>query len=221
MRTSKGLEFNILDSGVAVVSGIGYCENEYITVPEKIEGFSVVGVAEKAFCKSLQIKSITLPDSVKYIDDEAFAWCHELKSIKFEGILEIGERAFMGCDKLSEMSFGNELEVIGEKAFAYCPSIIAVELPDSVSFLGSSSFEGCRSLKSVSIPDSVKTIEYGTFYACSSLRQVKLPKRLEYIDEYAFAHCTSITEMALPSKTVLNADAFFQCGTLHRKGYVS
>lgn len=219
-KVSKGLEYSLLDGGVAVLAGIGYCENEHITVPSVVSGFPVVGVTEKAFCKALQVKSITLPASVKFIDSQAFAWCHELESVAFEGVLEIGERAFMGCDKLTDIDFGDELEIVGEKAFAYCPALTSVKLPDSVSSVQPSAFEGCRNLRTVTLSDHIKMIENGTFYGCTSLRQVQLPRRLEYVDEYAFAYCTGLTEMLIPSRTVLNKDAFFECGNLSRNGVV-
>jgi hypothetical protein len=221
MKATKGLEYSLLDGGVAVLAGIGYCEKEDVVVPSSISGFPVVGVAEKAFCRSDKIKSITLPSSVRYIDEQAFAWCRNLERVSFESVLEIGERAFMGCDKLNSIDWGNELEVIGEKAFAYCTALKFVSLPESVSALGEASFEGCRGLVSIDLSNSVKMIENSTFSACTSLRQVKLPKRLEYIDEYAFAYCTAITEMLVPSKTVLNSAAFFECGNFSRSGVVS
>ena len=215
-KTTKGLEFSLLDGGVAVLAGIGCCVEEHITVPSVIGGCPVVGVAEKAFCKSEQIKSITFPVSMRFVDAQAFAWCRNLEKVTFDGVLEIGERAFMGCDRLSGVEFGGEIEVVGEKAFAYCPALVSLTLPDSVTSLGESAFEGCRNMRSVSLSDNVKVIENGTFYACGSLRQVKLPRRLEYVDEFSFAYCTSITEMLVPSRAVLNHDAFFGCGKMHR-----
>lgn len=220
-KATKGLEYSLLDGGVAVLVGVGYCEQEHIVLPSFVGGFPVVGVAEKAFCRSTQIKSIHLPLSVKFVDSEAFAWCRNLERVAFKNVLEIGERAFMGCDRLSSIEFGSELEMVDEKAFAYCSAITSLDLPESLTSIGESAFEGCRNLRSVTLPDHIKVIQNSTFSACGNLCRVKLPRRLEYIDEYAFAYCTSITEMLIPSKTVLNADAFFECGSLSRKGIVS
>lgn len=215
-KVTNGLEFSLLDGGVAVLEGFGCCELEHIVVPAMIGGFPVVGVAEKAFCRSEQLRSIFFPASVRFVDAQAFAWCRNLEKVIFDGVLELGERAFMGCDNLSSVVLGGELEIIGEKAFAYCPALEALILPDSVTSIGEAAFEGCRNLRSIDISDNVKVIENGTFYACGSLRQIKLPRRLEYIDEFSFAYCISIKEMLIPSRTVLNHDAFLGCGTLHR-----
>lgn len=220
MKYSHGLEYKVSKSGVAVLCGIGNCTDEHLIIPSFVEDFPIVGVAEKAFARCLQIKSISLPSSVTYVSDQAFAWCRNIEEVRFETVSEVGNRAFMGCDKLSCISFGNKLETIGDKAFAYCPSLSSVSLPDSLTSLGSASFEGCRNLVSITISSGISIIENGTFYACESLSQISLPKTLEYIDEYAFAYCASINEMNIPTKTVINRDAFFEC-SLNKNGKAS
>ncbi len=210
MRRSHGLEYKLSDNGAAVLCGIGSCESDFIYVPESVDGFTVIGVEKKAFCRCEQIKGVVLPSSVKYIAAQAFAWCRNLESIVLDGAVEIKDRAFIGCDKLSKVKFGSALEAIGEKAFAHCPAVTEAQFPDSLELLGSGAFEGCRNLRSVSLSDNVRVIENGTFYGCTSLQKVSLPENLEYIDEYAFAYCISIADMNIPSKTVINCEAFFE-----------
>lgn len=214
MRVSRGLEYAVSKSGVAILRSIGNCTDEHIVVPSAVEGYPVVGVAEKAFARSTHIKSVTLPASVRFIEAQAFAWCRELTYVKLTSTHEIGTRAFMGCDKLSWVDLGNALEEIGEKAFAYCPALSNVDLPDTVSRLCSAAFEGCRNLCTASLSRSLKIIENSTFYACESLRRVELPSKLEYIDECAFAYCSSLVDMDVPAKTVINNQAFFECRSI-------
>ncbi len=218
---SSGLEYKLLDDETAVLCGIGSCNDENVVVPATIDSHTVVGVLKKAFYRNDRIKSVTLPCSVSFIDGQAFAWCSRLDSVQLYGVVEIGNRAFMGCDRLCNVEIFNGLRLIGEKAFAYCSSLASVKLPDSVAKLGVSAFEGCRNLTKIILPQSLRFIENGTFYACASLRKVVVPRRLEYIDEYAFAYCASITEIKLPKTTVVNGDAFFECGGRLNFGKVS
>ena len=220
MRTSCGLEYKVLDSNSAVLVGIGDCSDEHIIVPSVIRGYNVVGISEKAFCRT-GIKSVSLPLSITYVSSQAFAWCRDLVEVKALNICEIGNRAFMGCDKLSNVSFGNKLEYIGDKAFAYCPSLTSVALPNSLKALGSSAFEGCANLCRICLSDNLSIIESGTFYACGSLCKVILPSKLEFINEYAFAYCSSIQEINIPTKTVINREAFFECNNLLKNGKAS
>ncbi len=215
MRISYGLEYVVMKNGVAVLRGIGNCLDEHIIVPSSVQGYPVVGVAEKAFARSTQIKSVVLPKSVEFIEPQAFAWCRELVEIT-SNASEIGDRAFMGCDRLAKIDFGENLERIGEKAFGYCPALISVALPDSLTRLGSAAFEGCRNLAEISLSDNLLVIESSTFYACDSLSKVILPPILEFIDELAFAYCASIDELNIPATTVINREAFFE-SNLNRK----
>ena len=221
MNTSSGLDYTVINSNSVVVCGIGSCADEHIVIPSAVRGYTVVGIAEKAFLRSSQIKSVTLPKSVKFIDQQAFAWCRELIEVKIAAVTEICDKAFIGCDKLEAVNFGKSLEYIGKKAFAFCPSITVADLPDTVYRLSSASFEGCRSLSRIYIPESVKIIESSTFYACEKLRKVTLPSKLEYIDEFAFAYCISIVEMNISQRTVINSGAFFECGKICENGRVS
>ena len=221
MRCSHGLEYRISADGLAVLCGIGICTDEHVSIPSEVDGYPVIGIAEKAFVRCEQIRSVSLPLSVTFIDNQAFAWCRNLTDVRALNLFEIGDRAFIGCDRLSSISFGNKLEVIGEKAFSYCSSLSSVALPDSLVRLGSSAFEGCRKLCRICLSDNLKFIENGTFYACEGLCKVILPSSLEYVDEYAFAYCSSLVEMDVPSKTVINKDAFFECASFPRNKKVS
>ena len=221
MNISRGLEYTVIENGVAILRGIGNCLDEHIVVPSTVQGYPVVGVAEKAFERNDVIKSITLPCSVENIGKMAFAWCRNLESVRAEGVICIDNRAFMGCDRLQILAFGDYLETIGDKVFSYCAFLTSLTLPRHTETIGTAAFEGCRNLKKIILPSAVKIIENSTFYACTSLWSVKLPNHLEYIDEYAFAYCISITEMNLSPKTVVNNDAFFECGKLLGDGKVS
>ena len=93
MRRSHGLEYRLSDNGAAVLCGIGSCESDFIYVPESVDGYTVVGVTEKAFCRCEQIKGVVLPSSVRSIGAQAFAWCRNLESIVLDGAVEIKDRA--------------------------------------------------------------------------------------------------------------------------------
>ena len=78
--------------------------------------------------------------------------------------------------------------------------------------MGASVFEGCRNLKTVSLPQNLKIIANSTFYACTALERVIMPQALAYVDELAFAYCIALEYPVIPEKTVINRDAFFECG---------
>ena len=207
---SSGLEYRSLAENTLSLCGIGSCTDENITVPEFVDGNRVISVDSFAFRRNESLKSISLPDSVDYIGAEAFAWCRNLCSISFNGVIHISERAFMGCDSLVSAHVGEKLNIMGKKAFAYCPSLESIILPDSLETLGASAFDGCRNLRAVVLPNSLKSLENGTFYACCNLNSINIPENLGYVDEFAFAYCISLENLAIPARTIINQYAFFE-----------
>ena len=207
---SLGLEYRFSQDGTATVISVGSCSDRNIIIPRFIEGKNVVAVAENAFAGQNQILSIKLPPSVTTIGKGAFAWCRNLELVMASGLIELGAKAFIGCDSLCDLGLGKRIKRIGSKAFAYCPSLTSAHLPDSIREMGSSVFEGCRNLDTVVLPQSLKILENGTFYACTNLKRVDLPSELKYIDEYAFAYCTALDYIVLSGKTVTNKSAFFE-----------
>ena len=207
---SLGLEYEVRRDGTAVLMSIGSCADSCITVPQFFEGKTVVAVADNAFRGNCEIISIKLPSTVTVIGKNSFAWCRNLETVIGGGLLEIGAKAFIGCDSLSDLGLGKKVKKIGTKAFAYCISLTSAYLPDSICEMGVSVFEGCRNLDTVALPDSLRIVENGTFYACTSLKHVEMPRNLKYIDEYAFAYCVSLDEISLSKQTVTNNNAFFE-----------
>ena len=209
-----GVEYTV-DNNMATVTG--YTEDICgdVCIPGVIcDNIPVVGVADKAFCKCQYITAVTLPFSLKYIGANAFSWCNLLKKITLAGVRDIGERAFMGCARLSDIRFSSHLEAVYDKAFAYCTSLVAIRFPEGLEYMGESVFEGCRYLKYVYIPHNIDVIKNGTFYSCSSLCEVELPDSLRFVDEYSFAYCTSLTLPEIPMGAVINNNAFYECGAI-------
>lgn len=80
----------------------------------------------KAICpfafENSQIESVTLPDSLVYIGEQAFSCCTNIASVSIpKGVEEIGDHAFIGCVKLMDVVFmGERLPKIGDGAFPQC-----------------------------------------------------------------------------------------------------
>ncbi len=207
---SLGLEYELRQDGTAVVISIGSCKDNNIIIPQFIEGKTVTAVADDAFSNNNDIVSVKLPSSLISIGKNSFAWCRRLEIVIAGGLIEIGSKAFIGCDSLGDLALGKKIKKIGTKAFAYCPSLTSAVLPDSIREMGCSVFEGCRNLNYVVLPESLKVLENGTFYACTNLQYVDIPQNLKYIDEYAFAYCIALDTICISKNTVTNKTAFFE-----------
>ncbi len=108
------------------------------------------------------LERVRVPDSVKYIGENAFSGCAKLEQITLPaGLKEIRENTFSWCRSLTEVTFPAELEAIRAEAFEGCESLVSVTLPEGVYSIEQGAFAGCRKLENIYLPDSVSEIGGG------------------------------------------------------------
>ena len=137
-------------------------------------------IAPYAFSGKTGIKDLHLPASLEEIEDNGMASCGSLERVLF--------------------SEGGNLQKIGDKAFIGCDALKEVSLPDSVTELGDAAFYHCISLESVELSENMTKIPYSLFNGCEKLGQIQIPEQVTYIDDYAFADCESLREIILPAE---------------------
>ncbi len=109
---------------------------------------------------------------------------------------------------------------IGEKAFMGCQKIKKVILPETIKEIGAQAFSRCANLEEINIPSEVQEIEPYTFCECKRLRNILLSAGLKVIGAYAFARCFSLKQLHIPSTVVVFArNAFLQCRKLFNVVY--
>lgn len=104
---------------------------------EKIHGFNYI--------YSYFGLDVIIPDSVS--DFNAFKRS-PINTIKLpEGIEEIPEKGFLGCENLNEIRIPEGVKRIGDQAFEDCENIKDVYIPDSVVEIGKDAFRKCINAK--------------------------------------------------------------------------
>ncbi len=213
-----------------------YSYKGYITKVELPEGLLNIGA--NAF-RASGLKEVTIPNSVKNINENAFQNCGNLEKVIIgDGVTTIGQAAFDFCWNLKSVQIGNGVTSIGHSAFATCVSLTSVKIPDTVVSIGADAFANCQaletvklsdnltninpstfiycySLKSITIPNSVKSIGQCAFMECTSLKNVAIGNSVEKIDAYAFDACKSLTNVSIPdSVKYIGVSAFYGCESL-------
>ena len=119
-----------------------------IVIPETVtyenNTYTVVGIGYALFYENKDITSVTLPPTIKYIEEHAFDFCENMQTCNLpEGLLSIGEAAFQCCFKLESVTLPSTLQSIGNFAYNHCSSLnnTSIQIPDSIELLGT--FKQC------------------------------------------------------------------------------
>ena len=130
-------------------------------------GTGVTAFGSYVFMSST-LSEITIPNGVTDIWNSAFKGCDSLKSMTIpDSVTSIGDSAFESCSGLTSVTIPNSVTSIGAGVFAYCIRLTSVTISNSVTSIGNSSFAYCSELTSVIIPNGVKSIGNSAFAYCS------------------------------------------------------
>ena len=165
-------------------------------VPEALKSLTVLKgdtISPYALNGCYKIESVTLPQGIKSIGNEAFYGCSSLTSINLpSSLVSIGKHAFFNCVKLNEINLPSGITRIEEYTFYNCVGLTSVNIPQGVEYIGNSAFRSCTNLTEISIPNSTSTIGYSAFYGCGKIKAVFIPISVVTIDNDAFRECTNL-----------------------------
>lgn len=113
------------------------------------------------------------------------------------------------------MAFDRAITEVGYKAFMDKNTLTNIALPESIVKIGTDAFDGCMGLETINIPNSVITISNSAFYECTKLKTINIPNSVTTIGSYAFSDCVSLNSITLPENlTMLAVGLFKDCTSL-------
>ena len=184
-------------------------------------------VGYQTFAGCTNLKSVNIPNGIKYVETEAFLDCSSLESIAFPtSVTKFHENVLSGCDSLRDVVIpfvGDKATSPTQTAFAYL--FDGTDVPESVKtvvILGGTSiaaeaFMDCSSIEEISLPNTVTSIGQSAFYNCSSLVSINLPVNNSFttINESTFKYCYKLKNIVFPNSiTTIGANAFEECKSL-------
>lgn len=213
-----------------------------VSVPAEIEyqgkKYTVTALGMSAFCNTLKMTSISLPETIDSIRQWAFTrsgitTLHIPKSVKYignyigsgcsvesitgmEGVREFGSMPFFGMHKLKNVSFlPATLEIVPDNPFVNCEKLSTILVhPQNPNFMG---FWGCLYTKSkrrlISVPCALtQGVTDGKWF---------IPEQVQIIGEHAFTGNTTITTLSVSeSVKTINAFAFINTSITAVDGFL-
>ena len=145
-----------------------------------------------AYARGSTATTLTMPSSVRVIEDKVFEGVSSLIAINLSSTTHIGEEAFINMPNLENIGLPSAID-IGPRAFQNNPKLTTVTLCSNLQVLPEETFMNCTSLASISFPHSLSTISAKAFKGCSALSSINLPDQLlRTIGSEAFMNCTSL-----------------------------
>ena len=162
----------------------------------------ITGIGQEAFAKLNWPRKITIPGSVKIIDDSAFYLNEALMEVNIqEGVEEIGCAAFCECRNLAKINIPNSVNKIDGLAFAKT-ALTSLKIPGSAKDLGVEILWGNNKIIDVEIGEGIEYIPGEMFQFCTSLQRVSIPKSVQKIYAFAFYGCDSMKQIYTNAKEI-------------------
>ena len=123
-----------------------------LTIPKSIKynktEYLVTEIGNNAFAAELRLTSVTIPNTIVFIDRYAFRNCSALSSIKIpNSVRNIGQGAFERCNGLRSIIMPENVTEIACELFSGCDHLKAVTIPKGTVRIGENAFSGCVALK--------------------------------------------------------------------------
>lgn len=189
----------------AVLSG---CENlTEVVLPDSV----TLDESHQLFLNCKRLKKVTLPNPITTLPSECFKGCHQLDIKLSKNIVELKDRTFEDCYKLS--AFPETVTSFGKNCFRNCRKLESVTLNNSVTQLADGMFDGCINLKEISYSNNEPlAIGKKCFRNCTSLKEI--PDFVKDYSPQAFENCTGLTSIQITDSNIPFA-CFRGCTNLH------
>ena len=173
-------------------------------------------------CNSLE--RISIPNSVKVIENEAFKYCPNLSEVSLEEdscLTSIRKAAFFGLSNLTAFYFPNALKEIGVEAF-HNTQLVSADFGSSLETIGTNAFsaESAGSIIRLGFASCNSLVTIGeSAFAKQGISSISLPSSLVRICKYAFSSCSSLRTVVFAEDSNLEEiqeGAFIYCPTIRR-----
>ena len=192
----EGVIYQVYDPGFLtciVAEGdntVNYIDGDLV-IPETVmynnEEYTVIGIGQYSFYYGdeyyQQPWTLTLPNTIVFINDGAFWHCEYLTDIKFStSLTNINESAFSHCYSLGNVTLPSSLTYVGDWAFYSNHSMTEIILPPNLTATGMYAFCGPRG-------------DNGDLYNGGVVEKIYIPSGFDELNKRAFGYQPELKEV--------------------------
>lgn len=119
----------------------------------------------------------------------------------------IGDGLFSGHPEITELRVAEGITDLGEFVFDGCENLRQLHLPASLERFWGYTFARCG-LEALTIPDRVRSIPPFCFKDCKNLTRLKCGTGMQTIHAWAFAGCDKLSDLDIGPAVKLHPQAF-------------
>ena len=239
MCNNEAFEFVLNEDGESYsVSRFSKVFNIDCVIHPTYKGKPVTGILEFSFDMVESLRSIHIPSSITYIDENAFSGCRNLMKITIDPnnprydsrndcnaiIDSTTETLFIGCNNTT---IPEGVRYIADKAFEFSPFLKEINIPASMEHIEPGAFYYVESLTKITVDENNNIydsrdncnaiIESETNKLVLGCKNSFIPEGVSKIGKYAFTFCKEIKEINIPDSVIEICEyAFEGCGNLEK-----
>lgn len=218
----SGLKEIIIPSTVTEIGEGAFMNCTALTSVNIPQGVS--RIEESTFENCTSLATISVPSQVIYVGQKAFSNCTSLTSLDLSSVIEIGNNAFSGSDKLETINCSFKDAVVGTNVFdgtKFAEDMLKVNkgllIIDNVLYdFDSTIYKQENNISNVIdklvIPSEVTKVNKGAFFDSVDFVAVVIPETVKSIGEEAFALSTKASDQLTKLKYVVFADSDLTIG---------
>ena len=195
----------------AAVTSLGTVfKKSQITSFDELQYFiGLIGIGKDAFNAST-LTSVTLPENITSLEENAFLDCKSLVSIALPAKVQtIGLNALSGCTAMVNITVDGQNESLcsvdgvlfskDKKTLIQYPAArsTAYTVPEGTTTIARDAFY-MSNLESIQLPSTLTELAYDAFGYCKKLTELTIPEGVTTIGEYILDHCSALTTLTIP-----------------------
>ncbi len=196
--------------GNYILCGVDSSLEGRFEIPKKYNGAYITTIANGAFIGCNKLTSIYIPDTILYIQDEAF-----------NGAINVTAYEVAEENAIFKSVDGSIYNYLKNRIIKY-PQGKTDEsflMPRGVTYINNYAFYENKYLRSIDITE-VGNIGRYAFSQCEALQSVRVGNVLNYIEAYAFYKCKSLTDFSVNSDLFsIGNFAFSDCFSLRELSF--